>query len=101
MLIPKRPATLATTTTINDKLGVTLLTFAVVFRNMKSSEFDAMTAKEETTVAKMVLAVVDSWELDYPLDADGLQQIEDELPGFCVAVLKAFHASRQVELAKN
>jgi hypothetical protein len=81
--------------------GAEPVKFNVNFRNMRTSEVQAMFADESLTLADVVLRLVDSWETEFPLDAEGLKDMEDIHPGLAKGILSAFGDARQVAVEKN
>ena len=97
----KRPETLPATLTLNGQGEK--LKFDITYFNRRTSEFQSeLEAAEDAT--HMVLFVVKEWDaeyLGYPLTKEGIEALEDDMPGFIMGVLGGFHESRSVQKAKN
>ena len=80
-------------------------TLDLVFHNRKPSEIEGKIEelKDSKTpfLPSMVLFVVKEWESDYSLSLEGIQEMEDERPGICDAILQGFHKVRRVSLEGN
>lgn len=95
--------------TIPAKLEITgggeTNTLSITFHNRKPSEFqarlDELKDSKDPFLPSMVLFVVKEWESDYSLSLEGIQEIEDERPGICDAILQGFHKVRRVALEGN
>lgn len=66
--------------------------FATVFDNRK----DPVGAE-----ADAVLAVVDSWDIECPLDNESVEKLCDEYPGFGVALLQGYQKAFVTHLKGN
>ena len=73
------------------------LTLAVTYRNHTSKAF----RDHKGSVAELVLLIVDKWDAEYPLTAEGVEEFEDEHPGICSALLEGWWQARTVSLEKN
>lgn len=95
--------------TIPAKLEITgggeTNTLSITFHNRKPSEFqarlDELKDSKDPFLSSMVLFVVKEWETDYSLSLEGIQEMEDERPGICDAILQGFHKVRRVSLEGN
>ena len=95
--------------TIPAKLEITgggeTNTLSITFHNRKPSEFqarlDELKDSKDPFLPSMVLFVVKEWESDYSLSLEGIQEMEDERPGICDAILQGFHKVRRVSLEGN
>lgn len=80
-------------------------TLSLTFHNRKPSEFqarlDELKGSDDPFLPTMVLFVVKEWESDYSLSLEGIQELEDERPGICDAILQGFHKVRRVALEGN
>lgn len=80
-------------------------TLSITFHNRKPSEFqarlDELKDSKDPFLPSMVLFVVKEWESDYSLSLEGIQEMEDERPGICDAILQGFHKVRLVSLEGN
>lgn len=75
------------------------LLFKLVFVNHSTSEFRKMA--ESLTLGQILVALIEAWDADYPLSTEGFEQLEDERPGSCDALLMAYHKNRAVALEGN
>lgn len=75
------------------------LVFKVVFVNKTTSEWKEMAAS--LTLGQILVALIESWDSDWPLSTEGFEELEDLHPGICDAFLTAFHRTRAVELEGN
>lgn len=92
------PETIQSTLTIKSQgQDVTL---EVVFYNRKASEVRAK-VESGATVPDIVLYLVKSWSSDYALSVEGLDELEDDRPGTCMAVWQGFNQARMASLEKN
>ena len=77
----------------------------LTFFNRKPSELEArieeLKGTKDPFLPAMVLFVVKEWETDYSLSLEGIQELEDERPGMCDAILQGFHKVRRVALEGN
>lgn len=95
--------------TIPAKLEITgggeTNTLPITFHNRKPSEFqarlDELKDSKDPFLPSMVLFVTQAWESDYSLSLEGIQEMEDERPGICDAILQGFHKVRRVSLEGN
>lgn len=80
-------------------------TLSLTFHNRKPSEmqvkFDELKGSTDPFLPSMILFVVKEWDTDYSLSLEGIQEMEDERPGICDAILAGFHRLRKVELEGN
>jgi len=80
-------------------------TLNLTFHNRKPSELqakvDELKDSKDPFLPSMVLFVVKEWETDYSLSMEGAQEMEDERPGICDAILQGFHKFRRVALEGN
>ncbi|MFA4294440.1 MULTISPECIES: hypothetical protein [Xanthomonas] len=72
----------------------------VVFINRKPSEVDALIA-EGKSVSEVILFLLDSWDTDYPLSVEGINELEDDHMGVCQGIIQGYYRARRVDLEKN
>ena len=107
MLTRKRVETIKTDLTITGQ-NEPDITFGVTYRNLTGKQFDeavnitaADTNRPQFDLIGGVLRLVESWEAEYALTDEGLQQAEDDRSGILHAVIQGFHAARRVKLVGN
>lgn len=83
--------------------------FNLVYNNIGQEAVNALAEKAEATDDPAVILLGDgvaqgilhSWESEYDLSTNGIKEAEEDMPGFCVAVIEGYHLSRMVARAKN
>ena len=100
MLTRKTPAFLATTVTLTGQ-GAEPVTFNVTFNNHKQQDVFEFTQANANNPEKTILFIVNAWEAEYELTAEGVLEAESDRPGLIVGLLSAFYESRKVEVRKN
>lgn len=75
------------------------LEFKLVFANHTGREFRKLT--ESCTLGQILVALIESWDAEYPVSIEGFEELEDEHPGICDALLTAYHKTRAVALEGN
>jgi hypothetical protein len=98
MLTKKTPEELASTLTVKGQGQSVTFDLTYFFRTQKEMREQAEANK---SIADLVLFVVKSWDTEYDLTAEGIEEMEDARPGIALAVLEGFHAARRVEREKN
>ena len=107
MLTRKTPETLATEVTVKGQ-GETV-TFEVTFYNRKLREIKAFVDQLspapdddlEFNNRETLLYMVKSWNTEYPLNNEGVREMEDSRPGMIINLFNFYHQARAVELVKN
>ena len=109
MLTRKTPETVSTKLTVKTASGK--VSFAVTFFNRSDEEVQQNVAdtsadergkKDPAWVNRQqVLFVVKEMETEYPLDDDGIREMERDWPGMIEALFFGYHQARRVELVKN
>lgn len=90
---PELPATL----TINGQgESVTIL---LTYFNRKNSE--VLTKVQEGSLGDVVLFLVKEWDCEYPLNLEGLSELEDDRPGTAECILSGWHEARRMSKEKN
>lgn len=95
LLIPSTLAIVGQGETIN---------FDLTYRNVTQEEINAAMNEGSDPgdgVAKTVLLMVESWDSEYELTREGVEEMEKDRPGMIVAIIQGWHQSRQVAKAKN
>jgi hypothetical protein len=92
------PKTILANLTIQS-LGESL-TMDVTFHNRTRKELEAK-IEAGATVAEIVLFLVKDWDSDFALTKDGLEELESEREGTCLAVWQGFTQARAAQLVKN
>ena len=100
MLTRKTPKTLATKLTITGQ-GAEPVSFDLVYRNHNSKAVMEHSAAHPGDPTSTILFIVESWESEYPLTKEGVEEAEADRPGLILAVLQGFYEARGVQLAKN
>jgi hypothetical protein len=98
MLTKKTPEELASTLTVKGQGQSVTFDITFYFRTQKEMREQADAGK---SIADLVVFVVKSWDTEYDLTTDGVEEMEDARPGIALAILEGFHASRRVEREKN
>jgi hypothetical protein len=116
MLKKNRPLTIPATLTIKSQ-GETIK-FDLVYHNFKQSEWLDFLSKQANTavevmhpqdgvpppsmsIADTVLKIVSSWDSEYPLTREGVEEMHDDRPGLVNAIVEGFNLARQAERVKN
>lgn len=117
MLKKNRPLTIPATLKIKSQ-GETI-TFNVEYFNFKQSEWmdflnaqasearkvldNAADAPNTSTlsIADTILKIVKSWDSEYELTREGIEEMHDDRPGLVQAIVEGFSMARQAERVKN
>lgn len=81
----------------------------LVYNNIGQEAIEALAEKAEVEKDPAVILLGDgvnqgilhSWESEYDLSTNGVKEAEEDMPGFCVALIEGYHLSRMVARAKN
>jgi hypothetical protein len=116
MLKKNRPLTIPATLTVKSQGE--LITFDLVYKNLKQSEWmDFLAAQRDTaqavlapaegepapalSIADTILKCVESWDSEYPLTREGIEEMHDDRPGLVYAITEGFYEARQAQRVKN
>ncbi|MDF4005321.1 phage tail assembly chaperone [Luteibacter sp. PPL552] len=97
MFTIKAPATIPATLTIEGQGREQKLN--LVYRSMPRTDYQAkieQLQKGETSVDKVLLELVESWEADVPFDAAGIALAQQEQPGLVLAILFGYSEANSV-----
>lgn len=72
----------------------------VTYHNRTRKEVEAK-IEAGATVADVVLFLVKEWDSDFALTKEGLEELENEREGTCLAVWQGFTQARAAQLVKN
>lgn len=117
MLKKNRPLTIPATLKIKSQ-GETIK-FDVEYHNLKQSEWTDFLneraeearaylalpldelPKKKMSIADTVLKIVKSWDSEYELTREGIEEMHDDRPGLVNAIVEGFDLARQAERVKN
>lgn len=99
MLKKKTPATIPATLHIQS-LGEKI-EFKLVYRNHSFDQWKQKAEEEGIRFMDLVLFLVDSWEAEYTLDAEGVLELESDRPGMLQTIVANWGSARTAELVKN
>lgn len=99
MLKRQLPATIAAALTIKGQ-GESF-TLDLVYHNRPTDEYNAKIEEHKLPLGELILWLVESWDSEYPLTMEGLNEADTDRPGLLLAILYGFPRSRQVALEKN
>lgn len=76
----------------------------VTFRHKTKDEYDELMAQlrdGKIATAELLLALVERWDADMPLEEASIQVLRQHQPGADLAIVQAYNQALQVELEKN
>lgn len=76
-------------------------TVPVTYYNRSVAELSAEVEKEGFTAARGALFLVADIGLDMPLTEEGVEAMEAQFPGLCLAIIQNFNEAKMVTRQKN